>query len=195
MKRSTILTAVFTLLFGAIAISGCQTNATASTSSGGKQQDCRDNCQEFCQDNCSNFEFNGKFYDCTNPEGCMQCGVDFGFFFCSECTTSIANDIKEGNCSVSSPGFINVYRLTENVHYTIEYNGLSAKITLLKDVEHPDIILALKEKATNETVDTYSWDTSYTYKAGETFEHSFTVPDATADAYYITLERIMAHPL
>ena len=115
MKRSTILTAVFTLLFGAIAISGCQTNATASTSSGGKQQDCRDNCQEFCQDNCSSFEFNGKFYDCTNPEGCMQCGVDFGFFFCSECTTSIANDIKEGNCSVSSPGFINVYRLTENV--------------------------------------------------------------------------------
>ncbi len=119
MKRSTVLTAVFALLFGAIAISGCQTNATASTRGGGGgassdcaacngdgvidiggcigqcTDDCTQQCTDSCNESCSNCQIGEGTYDCTNPAGCITCWFDCNLALCTE----ICNGMLETDCS------------------------------------------------------------------------------------------------
>lgn len=119
MKRSTVLTAVFALLFGAIAISGCQTSNTASTRGGGGgassdcaacngdgvidiggcigqcTDDCTQQCTDSCNESCSNCQIGEGTYDCTDPAGCITCWFDCNLALCTE----VCNGIKEGGGS------------------------------------------------------------------------------------------------
>lgn len=104
IKRWMILTAVFAVLAGSIAASGCQTSNTASTANAGGSSnnttnDCiacsnctvagqsyncndPDQCDAYIVACTANCEFNGKTYNCTTLGGCISF---WGTFACDMC--------------------------------------------------------------------------------------------------------------
>ncbi|MBE5740621.1 MAG: hypothetical protein E7349_07235 [Clostridiales bacterium] len=129
MKRSMVLTAVFALLFGAIAISGCQTSNTASTRGGGGgsssdcaacngdgvidiggcigqcTDDCTQQCTASCNESCSHCQIGEGTYDCTDPAGCLTCWFDCNLALCTEiCSGMLKADCSTGGGSNNNGG-------------------------------------------------------------------------------------------